>query len=84
MLSPWSASLDSGSFQGWFYAAEVFHFAHYLAKGKCRFMETLFMPPESVLHSTLEWDLLKQFVDRREIVGEDNFGWKDKLKFGLF
>mgnify|MGYP001579462491 CR=1 FL=1 len=64
----WNACL----FQDWLYAAEAFHFAQYVVKGKSRLIEILHLPEEAILLTTPEWQALQQAVAASMITGEYN------------
>ena len=57
------------SFQGWLYVTEVYHFAQYLAKGKVRFVETLFLPDNAFVYRTPLWDSLKNTLNASILTG---------------
>ena len=64
------------SLQGCFYAAEAFHFANSLLKGKGRFVETLFLPQSAIFCIEDEWQNLMQTVSKSEVQGEVTLYYK--------
>ena len=50
---------------------EVYHFAQYLAKGKVRFVETLFLPDHAFVYRSALWDALKSNMDASLLTGND-------------
>ncbi len=51
----------------------MYHFAHYVVKGKARFLELLHLPEEAVLYQTQEWTNIKTTVDTQLLLGNNLF-----------
>ena len=45
--------------QGWLYAVELYHFVHFIAKGKARCVEVLYCPDSAQLIQKDQWKQLK-------------------------
>ncbi|CAH1789226.1 unnamed protein product [Owenia fusiformis] len=61
---------------GWFLAVEIFHFAHYLTKGKMRFIEALLSSrgaTGSLLYQTDDWSTLKNSSLIEKLLGLRGF-----------
>ena len=56
--------------QGWLYAVEAYHFAHFLVKGKSRFVEAAMLPPSAVVLEDPDWTRLMGTLDTQALTGD--------------
>ncbi|OWF41713.1 uncharacterized protein LOC110462037 [Mizuhopecten yessoensis] len=54
--------------EGWLYAVELYHFLHFLSRGRTRCIEVLFAPKSAVLYEDEAWKDLRQQMDYKDLL----------------
>ncbi|KAL5019834.1 hypothetical protein ScPMuIL_002726 [Solemya velum] len=58
---------------GWLYANELYHFNHFLVKGKTRCVEALFCRDQAVLYEDRQWRQFRRSIEPQMIIGLGGF-----------
>ncbi|KAL3876421.1 hypothetical protein ACJMK2_034270 [Sinanodonta woodiana] len=59
--------------KGWFTVTELYHFCHYLCKGKTRNVEALYCPVQAVLYEDPQWNSLRTGLNISQTIGLRGF-----------
>lgn len=55
--------------EGWLYAVELYHFLHFLSRGRTRCLEVLYAPTSAVLYEDKVWQNLRKILDYKDLMG---------------
>ncbi|XP_060083755.1 uncharacterized protein LOC132563009 [Ylistrum balloti] len=55
--------------EGWLYAVELYHFLHFLSRGRTRCIEVLFAPRSAVVYEDEVWQNLHHLMNYRDLMG---------------
>ncbi|XP_033726016.1 uncharacterized protein LOC117315768 [Pecten maximus] len=55
--------------EGWLYAVELYHFLHFLSRGRTRCIEVLYAPKSAVLYESEAWANLRSLLDYKDLMG---------------